>query len=188
MDSIRISTDSMVKRRLDANINHFYEKFHFYKQFYFYILPFYLTDLPEIVYHVFHTDIFLHRQQNQYVRLAIYTDPLTLISKKSSKWKLKKTEKILDIRWFQLLPETFYLCIWVNKFSLFYREEYDILNRVSSCQNFQKQPSLYIFFPVLTSKYNFWELVMENIVFLLHQTTWCIVLDVSPVWSFAFLT
>ena len=94
MDSIRISTDSMVKRRLDANINHFYEKFHFYKQFYFYILLFYLTDLPEIVYHVFHTDIFLHRQQNRYVRLAIYTDRLTLISKKSSKRKLKKTEKI----------------------------------------------------------------------------------------------
>lgn len=70
----------------------------------------------------------------------------------------------MDIRGFRFLPETFHLCIWVNKLSLFYREEYDILNRVSSCQNFQKQPSLYIFFPVLTSKYNFWELVMENIV------------------------
>ena len=162
MDSIRISTDSMVKRRLDANINHFYEKFHFYQQFFFYILL-YLTDLPEIVYHVFHTDIFLHRQQNRYVRLAIYTDPLTLISKKSSKRNFKKTEKVLDIRGFRFLPETFYLCIWVNKLSRYF-QEYHILNWVSSCQNFQKQPSLYIFFPVLTSKYNFWGLVVENIV------------------------
>ena len=124
---------------------------------------------------------FSHRQQNRYVRLAIYTDPLTLISKKKFKYLKNPGENLHEKRGFRFLPVKCHLYIWVNKFSRFYRELYDIFNGASQCQNFQKFLDM---FPVLISKYNFWELVIEKIV----QFCCNIQFDVLHVWSFTFLT